>query len=439
MDYHFKCTLCGAEYDRQSVRYVCPKHGDDGVLDTILDLAAIAKETSPGKISDSRDYSIWRYAPLLPVDDPRKSAPPLHVGWTPLYHSRLLGTRLGLQSLYFKDDGRNPTASLKDRASAVVVARARELGVEIITTASTGNAGAALAGLAASAGMPAVIFVPESAPQAKIAQLLVFGARVLLVRGTYDQAFDLCLEATKSFGWYCRSTAYNPYTVEGKKTAAFEVCEQLARQGAVAGGLVGGESSSRPGVSSRTGAGAGWTAPDCVFVSVGDGNIISGLWKGLRDLAALGWIDRMPKLMGVQAEGSAACYNAWKAGTEKITPVSARTVADSISADLPRDGVRAVRAVRETGGAFLTVSDDDILAAIPELARVEGIFSEPAASAAYAGLKKAVKLGLVRRADTTVCLLTGSGLKDVPSAMKTAGSGTVIQPTLEALKRLHLE
>jgi threonine synthase len=172
---------------------------------------------------------------------------------------------------------------------------------------------------------------------------------------------------------------------------------------------------------------------------VGDGNIISGLWKGLRDLAALGWIDRMPRLMGVQAVGSAACYNAWKAGTEKITPVSARTVADSISADLPRDGVRAVRAVRETGGAFLTVSDDDILAAIPELARGEGIFSEPAASAAYAGLKKAVKLGLVEPAETVVCMLTGSGLKDIASAMKTAGAATVIEPTLEAVKRLHLE
>jgi threonine synthase len=436
LDYHFKCTLCGAEYDRRSVRYVCPKHGDEGILDTIPDYAAIAKDTTPAKVSDSRDYSIWRYAPLLPVDDARKSAPPLQVGWTPLYRSTTLGARLGLGRLYFKDDGRNPTASLKDRASAVVVARARELGVGVITTASTGNAGAALAGLAAAAKMPAAIFVPETAPQAKITQLLVFGARVILVKGTYDQAFDLCLEATKSFGWYCRSTAYNPYTVEGKKTAAFEVCEQLAQTGA---GSVGGARGAAGPVASSSGAAAGWTAPDCIFVSVGDGNIISGLWKGLRDLAALGWIDKMPRLMGVQAEGSAACYNAWKAGTEKITPVSARTVADSISADVPRDGVRAVRAVRETGGAFLTVTDDEILAAIPELARGEGIFSEPAASAAYAGLKKAVKSGLVKPDETVVCLLTGSGLKDIASAMKTAGTGTVIEPILEAVKRLGLE
>jgi len=407
MSYHFKCILCGSEYDPKTTRYVCPKHGDDGILDTIFDYKQINATTSRRAISDSRDFSIWRYAPLLPLDDALKSAPPLHVGWTPLYRSTTLGPQFGLSNLYFKDDGRNPTASFKDRASAVVVAKARELGVEIITTASTGNAGAALAGLAAAAKMPTVIFVPQTAPPAKIAQLLIFGARVILVKGTYDQAFDLCLEASKEFGWYCRNTAFNPYTVEGKKTASIELCEQL-----------------------------GWKAPDIIFVSVGDGNIISGLWKGLRDLLALGWIDKMPKLIGIQAEGSAACYNAWKAGTEKITVVNAQTVADSISADLPRDGVRAVRAVRETGGAYLTVTDDEILAAIPELARGEAIFSEPAASAVYAGLKKAVKQGLVKSDEKVVCMLTGNGLKDIASAMKVAGAGTVIEPTLDAVKKM---
>ncbi|MDE3089875.1 MAG: threonine synthase [Chloroflexota bacterium] len=418
MTYHFKCTLCGAEYDPRTTRYVCPKHGDDGILDTILDYKTIAAKTNPRKISHSLDFSIWRYSDLLPLDDSRKSAPPLHVGWTPLYHAQNLGAELGLSDLYLKDDGRNPTASFKDRASAVVVAKARELGVEIITTASTGNAGAALAGLAAAARMPAVIFVPQTAPQAKIAQLLIFGSRVMLVKGNYDQAFDLCLAASKEFGWYCRNTAYNPYTVEGKKTAAFEICEQLAPV------------ETLHATSLRQ-----WKAPDRIFVSVGDGNIISGLWKGLRDLAALGWIDKMPKLMGIQAEGSAACYNAWKAGTEKITPVNAVTVADSISADIPRDGVRAVRAVRETGGAYLTVTDDEILAAIPVLARSAAVFSEPAGAAAYAGLVKAVKQGLVKSDGTIVCMITGNGLKDIKSAMRVAGEGTRIEPTLEAVKR----
>lgn len=418
-NYHFKCTLCGDELDPRITRYVCPKHGDAGILDTILDYKAIATKTSPQKISSSKDFSIWRYADLLPLSDVQKFAPPLQVGWTPLYRSTMLGAQLGLSNLFFKDDGRNPTASFKDRASAVVVAKARELGVEIITTASTGNAGAALAGLAAAAKMPAVIFVPQTAPPAKIAQLLIFGSRVILVKGNYDQAVALCLAASKEFGWYCRNTAYNPYTVEGKKTAAFEICEQLTKdEGQWA---------------------EGWSAPDSIFVSVGDGNIISGLWKGLCDLAVLGWIDQMPKLYGIQAEGSAACYNAWKAGTEEITPVNAQTVADSISADLPLDGVRAVRAVRETGGAYLTVTDDEILAAIPELARGEAIFVEPAASAAYAGLKKAAAQGLIKSDERVVVMLTGNGLKDIASAMKVAGAGTVIEPTVEALKRLKFK
>ncbi len=417
-NYFLKCTICGSEYDPKDVRYVCPKHGDEGILDAPLDYEKIAAITKPSKISDSRDFSIWRYADLLPLDDALKSAPPLQVGWTPLYHAKQAGAQLGLSNLYIKDDGRNPTASFKDRASAVVVAKARELGVDIITTASTGNAGAALAGLAAAAQMPTVIFVPETAPQAKIAQLLIFGARVMLVRGNYDQAFDLCLAASKEFGWYCRNTAYNPYTVEGKKTASFEICEQL------------GENRKSKIENQK------WIAPDRIFVSVGDGNIISGLWKGLRDLTALGWIDKMPKLMGMQAEGSAACYNAWKAGTEKITPVNAQTIADSISADIPRDGVRAVRAVRETGGAYLTVTDDEILAAIRDLARSEAVFSEPAGAAAYAGLVKAVKQGLVKSDETIVCLITGNGLKDIASAMKVAGEGTRIEPTIEAVKRV---
>jgi len=245
---------------------------------------------------------------------------------------------------------------------------------------------------------------------------LIYGSRVMLVKGNYDQAFDLCLAASKEFGWYCRNTAYNPYTVEGKKTAAFEICEQLS---------IDNEQSSIHN----------WRAPDRIFVSVGDGNIISGLWKGLRDLAALGWIDQMPRLMGVQAEGSAACYNAWKAGTEKITPVNAQTIADSISADIPRDGVRAVRAVRETGGAYLTVSDDEILAAIRDLARAEAVFAEPAGAAAYAGLTKAVRAGMVKSDETIVCLITGSGLKDIASAMRVAGEGTRVEPTLEAVRK----
>lgn len=413
---YLQCTLCGKTYALDALKYVCPDHGNDGILDVVYDYGEINRITSPEKISASRENSIWQYWDLLPLKN-RADVPELNVGWTPLYRAKFLGAQLGLNNLFIKDDGRNPTASYKDRPSAVVVTKARELGERVITTASSGNAGAALAGMAASAHIPAVIFVPESAPQAKITQLLIYGARVLLVRGTYDQASDLCLAASQEFGWYCRNTAYNPYTTEGKKTGALEICEQLAQ-------------NQKSEIRNQK-----WVSPDRIFVSVGDGNIIGGIWKGLRDLFALGWIDKMPKLMGVQAEGSAACYNAWRAGTEEITPIDAHTIADSIDVGLPRDGRRAVRAVRETNGEFITVSDDEILGAMPQLARGEAVFAEPAASAAYAGLVKAVRAQKVDRDETIVVVITGNGLKDVKSAMKAAGQATVIEPTLDAVRK----
>jgi threonine synthase len=327
-----------------------------------------------------------------------------------------------------KDDGRNPTASFKDRASAVVVARAQEIAAGTVVTASTGNAGAALAGMAAAAAQPAVILAPRTAPPAKVAQLLIFGARVLLVEGTYDQAFDLTIEAAAALGWYCRNTGYNPFTAEGKKTAAFEICEQLASFDAV-----GAKHPSLP--SGRGASPLQWTSPNVVVVSVGDGNIISGLHKGFRDLLDLGWIASMPRLVGIQAEGSAAVYRAFAAGADAIQPVRAETIADSISVDLPRDGLRALRAVRESGGAMLAVTDAAILQAIRELGTVEGIFVEPAAATAYAGLVEAVRRGVVRPEEQVVVMLTGSGLKDIRAATQAAGEATVIQPTLDALRR----
>jgi len=411
---HFQCSLCNADYAPAQVRYVCPKHGDSGLLDVVYDYGKINSHLSPNDVSDSRDFSIWRYWELLPVEN-RTSIPPLRVGWTPLYSAKHLGGSLRLASLWLKDDGLNPTGSFKDRASAVVVAKGKELGVDVITAASSGNAGAALAGLAASSHVPVVVFAPHTAPEAKVAQLLIYGARVLLVKGTYDQAFELSLAASKEFGWYSRNTGYNPFTAEGKKTASLEICEQL---------------TSQLSASHRT-----WSAPDRIFVAVGDGNIITGLWKGLRDLQVLGWIEKMPKLMGVQAEGAAACYNAWKAGTDVITPVDAHTISDSIRVGLPRDGTRAVRAVRETHGAYITVSDVEVLAAMRELARGEGVFAEPAGATGYAGLVKAVRDNLVDGDEQIVVVVTGNGLKDVASAMNAAGTASLIEPTLEAVRR----
>ncbi|RMF40276.1 MAG: pyridoxal-phosphate dependent enzyme, partial [Anaerolineae bacterium] len=340
----YRCSLCGAEYAPDEVTYTCP--ADGGNLDVVLDYAVL-KRRGVADLLRADDRSLWRYLPLLPVGDPGGEGTPLRrAGGTPMYAPPALARSLGLRRLWLKDESPNPTASFKDRASAVVVARAREIGAQVVVTASTGNAGAALAGMAAAVGHRAVIFAPKSAPPAKIAQLRVFGAQVLLVDGNYDAAFDLSIQAAEAFGWYCRNTGYNPFTAEGKKTAAFEIWEQVS--------AVSGQPSA---VSERL----------AVFVSVGDGNIISGIHKGFKDLLELGLIESVPRIFGVQSENSAAVAHAFAAGTEDIQPVQATTLADSISVDLPRDGVRAVRAARQTGGAYLTVSDEAILAAIPAL------------------------------------------------------------------------
>ena len=407
-----KCLICGRQYRPDQVDYICPKHGDEGILDVQYDYDFIGRQISKEALLESSNRSIWRYLPLLPIH-PDATIPPLAVGWTPLYPSRRLAKELGLNALWIKDDGRQPTASFKDRASAVAVVKAREKGAEIITTASTGNAAAALSGLCASIQQANVIFVPETAPEAKIAQLLVFGSRVFLVKGTYDDAFDLCLKATETYGWYNRNTAYNPYMTEGKKTAAYEICEQL-----------------------------GWKAPDRIFVSVGDGCIIGGLHKGLKDLSALGWIDKIPKLMGVQAAGSNYMYTAWKNKEDIITkpPIRAQTLADSISSELPRDRIKALAAVNETNGAFLSVEDSEILNAIIQLARSTGVFAEPAGAAAYAGLIKALEQNLVSTDETVVVLNTGNGLKDVAGAMQAVDLAETkpfqVTPDLDAVKQV---
>jgi threonine synthase len=246
---------------------------------------------------------------------------------------------------------------------------------------------------------------------------------VLLVDGTYDDAFELCLQAAPAFGWYSRNTGYNPYMSEGKKTVSYEVCEQLTALAPASG-----RSEGRPA----------WSVPDVVVVPVGDGCIIGGVHKGFQDLLALGWIERMPRLLGVQAAGSSPLVEAWERGLEgwEMQPVEAHSVADSIVAGLPRDRIKALRAVRQTGGAYVTVTDDDIVAAIPTLAQGCGVFAEPAAAASYAGLAEALKRGLIDPGDEVVILATGSGLKDVATAIKSVGQPAVVAPDLEDVRRV---
>jgi threonine synthase len=346
---------------------------------------------------------MWRYLPLLPVDACPESLT-LQIGWTPFYASRRIGPDLGLDHVWFKDDGRNPTASLKDRASAVAIAKAVELGQTTITAATTGNAGSSLAGLAANAGMSTYIFVPQSAPAGKIAQLRVFGSHLFLVDGNYDQAFDLCLEATERFGWYNRNTAFNPYMVEGKKTVAFEMAEQLR-----------------------------FSVPDAVIVPVGDGCIVSGVAKGFRDLLALRLIDHMPRLIAVQAEGCSPIARAITTGEPVRFLDNPVSCADSIVAGIPRNHLMAIRDVQSSGGTAVTVSDDEIVDAIGFLGRNEGIFAEPAAAASVAALQKLADHGELHRSDRVAVLITGNGLKDIQNALKVRGTSMVVPAHIDAV------
>eukprot|EP00727_Mastigamoeba_balamuthi_P004992 m51a1_g14491 putative threonine synthase (449) ;mRNA; r:742392-744093 len=418
-----RCSVCGYEASPAAVPYTCPRpHSGSPAppanMSVVYDYAAVAQRLRASQ-APPEWLGMWRYRALLPVpgDLDEAAAAAVAAGNTPLVPAPAVAKEVGAREVWVKDEGRNPSGSLKDRASALVALKARAEGRGVVSTASTGNAAAALAWACAALGQKCVIFVPATAPEAKRAQLLAYGARVVLVEGTYDDAFDLCLRACQRFGWYCRSTGHNPYTSEGKKTVALELCEQLARRHAAAAAAAAAPQGELV-----------FEAPDVVVVSVGDGNIVAGVHAGLRDLVALGSVARMPAIVGVQAAGSSAIARAWQARSDPRAawPVQrdCRTVADSIAAGEPRDPVRAYDAVAQTGGAFVTVDDDEILAAIPMLARATGVFAEPAAAAAYAGLRKAARQGLVPAGAVVVLISTGSGLKDVASAVRSVAGDT---------------
>lgn len=345
---------------------------------------------------------MWRYRELLPVEEDTPNTP-LRVGWSPLYEEPRLAEQLGLKRLWVKDDGQNPTASLKDRASAMAVAKAREAGAKVIACSSTGNAASSLAGNAAAAGLKTYIFVPSRAPKGKVAQLMTFGATVISVQGSYEETFELSKQAIDRWGWYNRNAAINPYLSEGKKTVTLEILEQL-----------------------------GWCVPDYIALSVGDGCTIAGAWKGLKDLYAAGFIDRLPRLISVQAEGCCPLNRAVQTG-RPWAPMEENTLADSIAVGVPRNPDKALRAIRESDGVAVNVSDGEILEAMRLLGRTQGVFGEPAGAAGTAGVKKAVELGLIPAGSTVVSIVTGNGLKDVQSGIQAAGEPMRVSPDMDAL------
>ena len=400
------CLVCGRHVPDGNVQ-TCPGCGSEGILDVRYDYFRASRTLTRESVA-GRNRDLWLYAELLPVT-PAVEKPPLHIGWTPIYAAPRLAKEVGIQRVYLKDEGRNPTGSFKDRASAIAVMKAREFGARTVACASTGNAASSLAGLTASFGLRSVIFLPERAPVPKVTQLLVFGATVVKVRGTYEQAFDLCAAACAKFGWYNRNSGTNPFCVEGKKTAGLEIAGQF-----------------------------GPSVPDWVVVSVGDGCTIGGIGKGLAEMHTMGFIPRVPRLLGVQAEGARPIVNAFETITDCVpTPVD--TVADSIAVGTPRNWRRAIAQVRASFGAMVAVPDEEILDAIRVTARLGGVFGEPAGVAGVAGLRKAVRTGIVRHDESVLVVITGNGLKDIDTARKAAGEPISIVPDIGWLEKSLLE
>ncbi len=396
---HGRCVKCGLTYEAHPNLTTC---SCGGMLEIEYDYDYIRSVFSRETLAASGDSSMWRYRPLLPVE-PDSAPTPLRVGWSPLYPADHLAKILGLKTLYIKDDGQNPTASLKDRASAMAVVKAREAGATTIACSSTGNAASSLAGNAAAAGMETYIFVPSRAPKGKVAQLQIFGATVISVDGSYEDTFELSKSAIEKWGWYNRNAAINPYLMEGKKTVTLEIMEQLH-----------------------------WQVPDYIALSVGDGCTIAGAWKGLKDLYAVGLINRLPRLISVQAEGCCPLNRAI-AEDQPWYPMEENTLADSIAVGVPRNADKALMAIRESNGVVVNVSDDEILAAMRLLGRTCGVFGEPAGVTGTAGVKKALALGLISPDSTVVSIVTGNGLKDVANGIKAAGEPMLVKPAMEAL------
>ncbi|NPD84587.1 threonine synthase [Lentimicrobium sp. L6] len=405
--FHYQCTDCGKTHKESETKYLCPICSKDaptdqppkGVLKAIYNYKKMQD-----KGVDFKTLKQNQFLDLLPIQN-LESLPNLRVGQTPLYCIKKFENEILNFRLFLKDDSQNPTYSFKDRASAVVSAYAKEQGFETIVAASTGNAGSSLAGICAAQNQKAIIMVPEAAPIAKLSQILMYGAQIVPVKGTYDDAFDFSIKATEEFGWYNRNTAFNPLTIEGKKTVSYELFEQMGEE-----------------------------IPDFIFVPVGDGVIISGVYKGFEDLLKLGIINKLPTIIAVQAENSDNLVR--NIGCKTFHVEESHTVADSISVDIPRNFNMAQQFIQNYIGKWLTVSDQEILKASSILSKETGLFAEPAASAAFAGFEKWKSQNLIPKDSSVIVLLTGSGLKDLKAISQIINMPKSIKPSLDELKNL---
>ncbi|MBN2725732.1 MAG: threonine synthase [Deltaproteobacteria bacterium] len=401
-----ECVKCGKTFDFNKDIMTCDVCGIEGILDFNYDYD-FTRDNYLKEVESSSRKDLFRFNVLLPVADTSSYTRTI-VGPSPVIKSQRLSDHIGIKPIMIKDDGRLPTSSYKDRASALAISDAKHKGINLICAASTGNAAASIAGLTAPEGIQSVIFVPGSAPAAKLAQLGTYGAKVFTVDGSYDDAFTLSLQAAEMFNWYLRSTAVNPVLSEGKKTGAFELVHQLNYK----------------------------NIPEVVFVSVGDGCIIGGLAKGFLDLYRSGIISTLPRVIGVQSEGSSVIHDAFHSGSENIVIKSPWTRADSISVAFPRDYIKAIRNVKSCDGTYITVSDSEIFNASFLLGSKEGIFAEPAAATSLAGVIKALEKGIISKSTDTAIFITGNGLKDVSGSSMSAPKPTQLPKSETSLKTL---
>lgn len=398
--YYFECTDCGRQFHDTDFMYLCPECSSQNTKD--IPPYGVLKMKYPGIQEQKNKSALFKvlkneqYLSLLPLEQ-IESLGNLPAGNTPLLKIEKPDGESHPFTILAKDDSRNPTFSFKDRASVLVSAFAREHGISTIIAASTGNAGSSLAGICAANDQKAIIFVPAAAPKAKLTQILMYGAKIVPVNGTYDQAFDLSLKATEKFGYFNRNTAFNPLTIEGKKTVAFEIFDQM-----------------------------GEDIPDKIFVPVGDGVIISGVYKGFEDLLGLGIIKQMPVIVAVQAEGSSNII--LNLDTESFRSTPSKTIADSISVDIPRNFRMTRQYIQKYAGETISVSDKEILEASLACSRNTGIFAEPAAATAYAGMLKYITNNKITAGERVVVLLTGSGLKDLSAVQPMINMPAAVSP-----------
>jgi len=405
--YTMRCIECGKTHDMGKPAYACSSCGN--LLEIEMDTAEAAERIEKSDFQE-RPISVWRYRELIPVD-PRSQVLSLREGGTPLFDCSRLAKKLGMRSLHVKFDGMNPTGSFKDRGMTVGITKAKELGMKIVTCASTGNTSASLAAYAGLAGLKCVVLIPEGkVALGKLAQAMMHGSTVVSVKGNFDQALEMVMKSSETLGMYVLNSV-NPFRIEGQKTAAFEVCDQM-----------------------------GGKAPEILYIPVGNGGNSAAYWKGFSEYEALGQVKGHPAIRGVQAQGAAPIASMFEGKSDKFIPVkNPDTVATAIRIGNPANWKKTVRAIRQSGGKVSTVTDTEILNAQRLLARHEGIFAEPAGAAAFAGLVKDIQNGVVDKDAEIVCVSTGHGLKDPDIAIGQSTKPRVIEASMSALERLVKE